>query len=256
MTDTKKTLAGALSAKQEAYCQLAAVTSYAEAYRHVYQPSGAYDISPDIRALNTNPRIALRIMEIQGEGNAAIGATREWLMRWWFYRMIYDPAEITAWAVGACRHCHGEGNGYQWREHEYFRELDKAEANVRQGVRGVELPDIGGGFGFDATRPPADDCPNCHGKGVGRTDITDTSKLSPMARAAFEGIKETRNGIEIKMADKDKAAENFAKLSGFDVVQVRMLADKLPGEEELAKLARDPMAAAAAYKRMLGQAVH
>ena len=77
-----------------------------------------------------------------------------------------------------------------------------------------------------------------------------------MARAAFEGVKETRTGIEIKMADKDKAAENFAKLSGFDVVQVRMLADKLPEEEELAALSRDPMAAAAAYKRMLGQTTH
>lgn len=245
-----------LTEKEEAYCQLAAVTSYHDAYRAVYRPNGNYNISPDICRLNRRPRIALRILEIQGEASKALGISRDWLLRWWFYRMIYDPGEITAWAVGACRYCRGDDHLYQWREHEYLRELDKAEADMRLGVKGVELPDIGGGFGFDATKPPADDCPNCHGKGIGRTDIADTSQLSPMARAAFEGVKETRNGIEIKMADKDKAAENFAKLSGFDVVQVRMLADKLPEEEELAALSRDPMAAAAAYKRMLGQTTH
>lgn len=240
-----------LTEKEEAYCQLAAVTSYAEAYRTVFQPNGNYNISPDILKLNRRPRVALRIMQIQGETAKSLDVSREWLLRWWFYRMIYDPAEITAWAIGACRYCHGDGHLYQWREHEYMRALEEAEQ-----TKGAPLPDIGGGFGYDATRPPVDDCPNCHGRGIGRTDIADTSKLSPMARAAFEGIKETRNGIEIKMADKDKAAENFAKLSGFDVVQVRMLADKLPEEAELATLARDPMAAAAAYKRMLGQAVH
>lgn len=243
--------ADGLTEKEEAYCQLAAVTSYAEAYRTVYQPNGNYNISPSILKLNRKPRIALRISQIQGEASKALDVSREWLLRWWFYRMIYDPAEITAWAIGCCRYCHGDGHLYQWREHEYLAALDEAERTP-----GAPLPDVGGGFGFNATRPPVDDCPNCHGRGIGRTDIADTTGLSPMARAAFEGVKETRNGIEIKMADKDKAAENFAKLSGYDVVQVRMMADKLPEEERLAELARDPVAAAAAYKRMLGSAVH
>lgn len=236
-----------LTHKQEAFCQLAAVTSYSEAYRTVYQPKPGYNFHEDIRRLNRNPRIARRIRELMAETNEAVGVTREWLLRWWFYRMIYDPAEITAWAVGACRYCYGEGHQYQWRFHEYMEELRQAEQS-----KNTPVPDCGGGFGFDATKPPAEDCPDCHGRGIGRTDIADTSSLSPMARAAFDGIKETRQGIEIKMADKDKAAENFAKLSGFDVAQVRIMGEKLPEEEELQKMANDPVAAQAAYKRMLG----
>lgn len=242
-------LHNALTEKQERYCQLAAVTSYAEAYRTVYQPTGNYNIHNDIWKLNGNPRISRRIRELQAESAKGLKVTREWLLDWWFYRMVYDPAEITAWAIGCCRYCHGDGHLYQWREHEYLRAMEDAEKD-----KGADLPDVAGGFGYDATKGPADDCPNCHGRGVGRADIADTSKLSPAARAAFEGIKETRNGIEIKMADKDKAAENFAKLSGFDVVQVRMLADNLPDEARLAELRADPVAAAAAYKRMLGTA--
>lgn len=236
-----------LTYKQEAYCQHAAVTSYSEAYKTVYQPKSGYNFHEDIRRLNRLPHIARRIREIMAETNEAIGVTREWLLRWWFYRMIYDPAELTAWAVGACHYCYGEGHQYQWRIHEYLEAIREAEQ-----TKNAPVPDVGGGFGYDATRPPVDDCPHCHGKGIGRAHIADTSTLSPMARAAFDGIKETRQGIEIKMADKDVAAANFAKLSGFDIQQVRIMGEKLPEEETLAAMATDPLAAAAAYKRMVG----
>lgn len=237
-----------MTEKQEAYCRLAAVTSYAEAYRMVYDPARDYNYHNDIWKLNKNPKIARRIREYQDEAFGKLNVTRDWLLQWWFYRMIYDPAEITAWAISCCRHCYGDDGLYQWRAHEYLRACAEAEEAK------APLPDIQGGLDFDASKPPVDDCPNCHGRGVGRTNIADTSQLSPMARAAFEGIKETRNGIEIKMADKDKAAENFAKLSGFDVQQVRVMADSLPDEETMARLRADPLAAAAAYKRMLGTA--
>ncbi len=185
--------------------------------------------------------------EIQSEAAAPLAVARDYLLRWWFYRMIYDPAEITRWAVGCCRHCHGDGFGYQWREQEYFTALDEAE------LIKAPLPDIAGGFGFNSTKPPVAECTSCDGRGVGRTNIADTSSLSPQGRAAFEGIKQTKDGIEIRMADKHKAAEQFAKLSGFDVVQIRHLTD-VPDNATLAMLATDPVAAAAAYKRLMGTA--
>jgi hypothetical protein len=235
-----------LTEKQERYCQLAAFGSYADAYRQAYDCKPGAVISPAISALNRDARIALRIQQLQAEAAKPLAVDREWLLRWWFYRMTYDPAEITNWAVGCCRYCHGEGHGYQWRPAEFMRAMNDAEQAK------LPLPDIGGGFGFDSRRPPAHDCPECDGRGIGRENFTDTSELSDRARAAFDGIKRTKDGIEILMADKTKAAEQFGKLSGFDVVQVKLLADDIPDAERLAELARDPMAISAAYERFLG----
>lgn len=234
-----------LTPKQERYCQLAAFGSYQEAFREAYDVKPNAVISPDIAKLNRDPRIIQRIAEIQAQSAAPLGVDREWLLRWWYARMTYDPAELTSWAVGACRHCHGEGFGYQWRPAEFMRALADAEAAKQP------LPDIGGGFGFDSRRPPHPDCPECDGKGVGRDNFADTSSLSWVARAAFDGVKRTKEGVEILMADKAVAAREFGKLSGFDVVQVKLLADDMPDAATLAELAKDPKSIAAAYERLI-----
>jgi len=246
--DINKNPARPLTAKQERYCQLAAVGSYRDAYIGAYDCDPFSVISTAVRELNKDARISLRIRQIQTEAAKPLAISREWLLAWWFGRMTYDPAEITAWAVGCCHHCHGDGHGYQWRAPDYMRELAAAEAAQEP------LPDIAGGFGYDSRKGPHPGCPSCDGRGLARTEIADTSALSPAARAAFDGIKETKNGIEIKMADKDVAAINFAKLSGYDVVQVKHLMADIPDASTLDEMARDPMAIAAAYKKMLGTA--
>lgn len=235
-----------LTDMQERYCQLAAFNSYAHAYREAYNPSPSAIIGPSISKLNRDPKIVLRIQEIQTKAAEPLKVDREWLLRWWYNRMTYDPAEISNWAVGCCRHCHGDGFGYQWRPSEFLRALSDAE------LANQPLPDIAGGIDFNSRRAPVEGCPECDGKGIGRDNFTDTSELSDKARAAFDGIKRTKDGIEIITANRDKAAEMFAKLSGFDVVQVKLLADDIPDSERLAELARDPMAISAAYERFIG----
>lgn len=237
--------------RHEAFCQFATTYSYAEAYRQafgrdhndfasrnvfdntVYQLSGRIDIT-------------VRIGQIQAKALKPLGVSRDWLLAWWYQRMTYNPEEIMAWAVHACHYCHGDGHGYQWREPDYMEALAAAEQAQ------APLPDIGGGFGYTTRASPHADCPKCDGRGISRSDIADTRELSSAARAGFDGIKETRQGIEIKMADKDKAAEQFAKLSGFDVAQVRLLTGDIPDDTRLAELARDPLAIAAAYREMIG----
>lgn len=235
----------------EKYCQLATTNSFADAWRATFgqNPCGgmAKTMHNDIWKFNGRPDISARIEEISAENAKPIADAREFILRWWFMRLTYNPAEIIAWAVHACRYCHGDGHGYQWREGEFFEACDEAERN------GEPLPDIAGGFGYSTRNAPIAECPRCDGRGVGRSDIGDTRELSPAARAAFEGIKQTRDGIEIKMADKNKAAEQFAKLSGLELTTVRHIAD-VPNEAELAILAQDPLAASAAYKRLMGTA--
>lgn len=235
----------ALTEKQERYCQLAAVGTFVEAYRTAYQPSSGYNIFPDVDRMNRNPIIARRILDIQSATAKPVENAREFLLNWHFARFTYDPAELTRWAFGACRHCYGEGGGYQWRPSEYAKALAEAERDD------MPLPDLAGGFGYNATLPPVDACVECDGRGRGRTDFADTRTLSPSARAAFEGVKQTKDGLEIRMADKQKAAESFGKLCGLDVVLVRALVEAVPDAQELRLLRADPDGAARLYAGLI-----
>jgi hypothetical protein len=235
----------ALTEKQERYCQLSAIGTYADAYREAYSPSANYDWRPDVSALNKNPRIAHRILEIQYGTPKPIANAREFLLNWHFLRFVYDPAELTAWAFEACRHCYGEGNGYQWRPSEYAKALAEAERDS------MPIPDLAGGFGFNATLPPVKECVECDGRGRGRANFADTGSLSPSARAAFEGVKQTKDGLEIRMADKQKAAESFGKLCGLDVVQIKTLVEDVPDAVELRALRADPDGAIRLYTALV-----
>jgi phage terminase small subunit len=57
-------------------------------------------------------------------------------------------------------------------------------------------------------------CPQCEGEGVARIVPQDTRKLSPIGRLLYQGVKRTKDGIEIKIADKDKAREQANRIIG------------------------------------------
>lgn len=67
---------------------------------------------------------------------------------------------------------------------------------------------------YDKRKPPHENCPECHGFGVEEVFYRDTRHLSPAARLAYGGAKNGREGIEVLMASKEKAAENLARALG------------------------------------------
>lgn len=236
----------ALTHAQDAFCHYAVSLSWNEAYRRAYPAQAGGVISGDVQRLKNDPRVSRRIAELRAEARKPIKLDAQWFVDFWMARATYNPDDLTRWTVMCCRHCHGDGFGYQWREHEYMMALEKAEQDK------TPLPDIGGGFGFNTKLPPRDDCPACNGRGEGRTDFTDTMELSDAARLAFDGVEQTKDGIRIKMADRGEAAIQLAKITGFDVKQIRLTTDEVPDAERLAELARDPNAIAQAYKRFCG----
>lgn len=113
-----------------------------------------------------------------------------------------------------CRHCHGEGNRYQFTagEMEAARRSHRAFVLKAQAA-GINIPpeemifDEQGGIGFDKRKPPNPDCPECFGEGVGDVFVKDTRNLPAGLTSLYAGVKTTKDGIEVKMHSKEKALE-------------------------------------------------
>ena len=179
-----------------------------------------------------------------------------WLLQRFLDVATADPRELIGLKVGCCRYCHGDGHGYQWREREYLEALDEAERQYRlapPSLRAeVRMPDIAGGLGFNATKPPHPDCPQCHGEGVERFVPRDTDNLSDQALLLFGGVKVKQGGgYEIIIADRQKALENVGRIMGAftDKVQHSGAIGALVAVDDLRKA--DPVAAAKAYREMI-----
>lgn len=132
-----------------------------------------------------------------------------------------DARELTSLHHGACRYCWGVNHEYQWRTNREFNEAIKEAAQRDQ----KEPPTDEGGYGYSRTRKPNPECPECDGLGITYTMFADTDNLSDDALILFEGIKETKNGIEILTASKEKALDILAKHHGLLTAKVEVAAD-------------------------------
>ena len=194
-----------------------------------------------------DPKIMQRITELQ---RAATGLTAgaidlSKLQQIYIDVLAVDPNELTSLRIGCCRHCWGEGGGYQWREEEYLAALDLATKT------NAPLPDVGGGFGYRVFEKPNELCDHCGGEGEPRDAYQDTRYLSPGAKFLFQGVKRTRNGIEIIFGDKQKALENLIRMLGGFNDRVT-LTGQMSIAAALAKVeAGNPQDAANAYAEFL-----
>jgi phage terminase small subunit len=129
-----------------------------------------------------------------------------------------DPRELVEHVVHCCRHCHGKDWNYQWTVVEQKKAIEAYTEAIESGKfkkgESRDPPDFSGGTGFDPRKGPNADCPHCMGNGHGRTFFKDTRKLSPAAAALYAGVKQTKEGIEIKMHSQLDAAEKLAKHLG------------------------------------------
>lgn len=173
--------------------------------------------------LLSKPNIQARISELQKELEAKLELNTVEIAQRWATIATADPNELTSIVYGACRYCHGKKHEYQWRtKREYDAALiewlkatpgEKAQKHLHD-VHRKEQPNRNGGFGYDDRAEPNPKCPECHGRGVANTVFHDTRNLSPAGRALFAGVKETRNGIEVKMHDQGAALEKLARHLG------------------------------------------
>lgn len=151
-----------------------------------------------------------------------------------------DGNELAEHVIDCCRYCHGEGHKYQFTPAEFQRAIEQylAADAVRKG--GPKDP-LGllfnpkGGVGFDPRKPPADDCPECFGRGEPRIVAKDTRYLSEKGRRQYSGVKLTKHGPELQMRSRDKALELAAKHTGVAKEHIKLETVRDMSDEELAR---------------------
>ncbi len=158
----------------------------------------------------------------------------------WFQIANADPNELVQYRRVNCRHCWGQDHYYQWTT---VVEYQKAVADAK--VQKKAKPDCDGGYGFDKTREPHADCPECRGEGRGELHIRDTTKLVGDARLLYAGAKVTKEGLVIEMHSKEKALENIARFLGMFVDRKEITGkDGAPIQTETAVVPMDKYLAA------------
>lgn len=131
-----------------------------------------------------------------------------------------DPRELVEYVRRCCRYCYGIGHKFHLRPSEMQRRRDQYEAD--KAAAEADKKTIGdfdelGGLGYDGKKAPHPDCPECDGEGEGRALFKDTSDLSPAALALYEGVKEGKDGTEMKVASQKGYRDTLAKMFNLNV---------------------------------------
>lgn len=209
-------MSSVLTPQQEAFAQaVVRLNNQSAAYRMAYDVGGTTKfttVTENACKLAAHPEVARRIQELRDLAAASVclptAAQRIAEMR---EVEQANPDEIIGIRWVNCRYCRGEGHKYQWRD-----DMDYAAACDAARAKGAAtLPALDGGFGFNGTLEPVNDCPVCWGVGEQRPYVADTSKLSRGAARLYRGAKIKADGsVEILLADKSKYTDMLNRIQG------------------------------------------
>jgi len=138
--------------------------------------------------------------------------------KYWLDIATADPRELCPVIVSCCRYCYGFDHQRQYTLNEQRdRQRRHYQKQMRKLLKDREDFDEEGGDGYDFTKPPVPECPECHGVGISTVKPIDVTKLSRQAARLFNGYKIGKDGtVEIKLRDMDRAMENLTSLLGLD----------------------------------------
>jgi phage terminase small subunit len=202
---------GELTAKE----YLVDVNGKQAAIRAGYSPRRAEVTAAELLA---NRKVSEAVADGQKKRADEVGITARAVLSdlWTIARA--DPRQIVEFRRQCCRYCWGKDNRYQRTASEMERDhqdFDKRNTElIEAGKPGLGAFDEKGGIGFSPKKDPNENCPECFGDGVGETFVHDTRKLSPAAARLFAGIKQTREGIDVKMLSQDDALVNVGRHMG------------------------------------------
>ncbi len=164
--------------------------------------------------------VAGRFRELLAKAATANEADIALVLAQYLKRLMADPRELTEIRVNPCRYCWGAGHLYQFTDGELRQAEIKHEAKREAGLEQASPRDIGnfdpqGGGGYSVLKGPYDECPSCGGAGVPQVVLKDSRHYSEGAALLFAGVKEGKEGIEVKIADRNDALAQIARHVSF-----------------------------------------
>lgn len=162
--------------------------------------------------------VAAAIAEAQRERMERLKLDADGLVQIWSTITTADTNEVVQYRRNCCRYCWGLDFNYQFTPAE-FRDAQIRFEERRASILAGGGNDIGDfpsfeGDWYDKRKRPNPECPECFGDGLGETYIVDTRDLTEAGRALFAGVKEGRDGIEVKLHDQQTAAEKLGRSLG------------------------------------------
>lgn len=227
-----------LTPKQEAYC-LALMESgnRAAAYRKAYEcpvntkPAWIWAEASKVGSL---PHVRARMAQLMEAAATKTVANKAQLIKFLWDRIHADRREVINHVRRCCRCCYGINHQHQYRDEMEYAEtvqrVHNANMLLDESAR-KELPTDEGGYGFDPHREPEVTCTNaeCMGDGFGKTVVSDTTKLEGAAALIYEGVKETKDGIQVILADRNADITQLSKLLGWSIDKVEGSLNTVPG---------------------------
>lgn len=170
-----------------------------------YSEGGA---STGASLLLANPKVQEAVEVQKMRVAAAAGLSAATILQEWMAVALGDPRRLIHSRVGCCRYCYGIDHKRQWTRVEYMSAMEDALAVDRPA------PPMAGGIGFDLKLEPNPDCPECGGEGLQRVWMADMRSLDAATARLIAGVKQTKEGIEVKFRDQDNALQYLAKYLG------------------------------------------
>lgn len=228
-----------------------ATTAYRLAY-NVGRDTQPTTLWSEASRLMAHPSVAARVQELQEAAASLTLVKARDIVQDWVDQADTDANDLVQLRTVNCRHCWGAAQRYQWRdEDELLDAVQLKQDEIDRGVKYVKMPDVRGGFGFDAKRPPNPECVKCLGAGQVVVKFTDTDKLSTKARKLYKGAKVTASGTELLLHDASASRVEVAKALGLYGKEVTL--NPAAAVKPVAQDASEAEAAQA-YQRMIGQA--
>jgi phage terminase small subunit len=222
-----------------------------QAYVRAYP--GAKETSASVQSgrLLRNPWIAAKVALLKSERVERLQLDGDTVVKEIYAIGMADARELVEYRFTCCRHCYGKGFKLHRTQGERDRDFEKHEDKqdekaFRALLKGAEYNrvvfDEKGGTGFNAQKPPAADCTECSGAGVGRVILKDTTSFGVRAAALYAGVKEGKDGLEVKMHSKLDALEKIMKHMGLYEADKEPVGMVFLGADKLDDIYREKMA--------------